>query len=80
MPTELAIRRSRKGNLWGTAALEDLSGRIELVVFAQTLESFQALMKSGAVAVVKGRIRCEAGAPPKVLVGRIEALNANPAH
>jgi DNA polymerase III subunit alpha len=71
---DLTVRRSRKGNAWGTATLEDLHGRIDLIVFADALEPFQGLMKTGAVAVVKGRIRREIGATPKVLVAGIQAL------
>jgi DNA polymerase-3 subunit alpha len=71
---DLTVRRSRKGNAWGTGALEDLHGRIDLVVFADALELFQDLAKSGAVAVVKGRVQREAGTLPKVLVSGIKAL------
>jgi DNA polymerase III alpha subunit len=77
MLNELTVRRSRKGNAWGTGTLEDLSGRIDLVVFADTLEPFQELAKSGAVAIVNGRVRREVGTRPKVLVGGIDALPRN---
>jgi DNA polymerase-3 subunit alpha len=35
---DLTVRRSRKGNAWATATLEDLHGRIDLIVFADALE------------------------------------------
>ena len=71
---DLTVRRSRKGNSWGTGTLEDLHGRNDLIVFADALEPFQGLVKSGAVAVVKGRVRREVGARPKVLVAGIGPL------
>jgi DNA polymerase-3 subunit alpha len=74
MVNDLTVRRSRRGNAWGNGTLEDLHGRIDLIVFADSLEPFQELMKTGAVAVVKGRVRREVGARPKVLVAGIEAL------
>jgi DNA polymerase-3 subunit alpha len=80
MLSELTIRKSRKGNRWGTGALEDLFGRVELVVFAEAMQAFQALQKSGAVAAIKGRVRCEASPRPRVLVGGIVALNESRVH
>jgi DNA polymerase-3 subunit alpha len=77
MLNELTVRRSRKGNAWGTGTLEDLSGRIDLVVFVDALEPFQELAKSGAVAIVNGRVRREVGTRPKVLLAGIEALPRN---
>ncbi len=74
--TGLRVRPSRKGELWASGYLEDLRGSVELLVFPQTLQRFQPVLKADAVLLVKGRVRHEEHAPPKVVVSEAKALDA----
>jgi DNA polymerase III subunit alpha len=73
--TDLRVKPSKKGDLWAAAVLEDLRGTSELLVFPQTLQQVQPLLKKEAVLLIKGRIRRdEATAKPKVIVSEVHPL------
>ncbi len=73
--TDLRVKPSKKGDLWAAAVLEDLRGSSELLVFPQTLQQVQPLLKKEAVLLIKGRIRRdEASAKPKVIVSEVHPL------
>jgi DNA polymerase III subunit alpha len=72
--TGLRVRPSKKGDLWAAAVLEDLRGTVELLVFPQTLQQVQPLLKLEAALLVKGRIRKEESARPKVIVSEVSPL------
>ena len=73
--TSVRVRPSKKGDLWAAAVLEDLRGAAELLVFPQTLQKVQPLLKPDAVLLVKGRVRRdEASARPKVIVSEVQPL------
>ncbi|MGH9326362.1 MAG: DNA polymerase III subunit alpha [Terriglobia bacterium] len=74
--TMVRIRPSRKGDLWASATLEDLRGTIELLVFPQTLQQFQSLLKPDAVVLVRGRLRQEEGAQPKIVVNEVQPIES----
>ncbi len=72
--TALRVRPSRKGDLWASGSLEDLRGSVELLVFPQTLQQFQAVLKPDAPLLVKGRVRHEENARPKIVVSEVRPL------
>ncbi|HEV3275185.1 MAG TPA: DNA polymerase III subunit alpha [Terriglobia bacterium] len=77
--TDLRVKPSKKGDLWAAAVLEDLRGTSELLVFPQTLQQVQPLLKKEAVLLIKGRIRRdEASAKPKVIVSEVYSLEKAP--
>jgi DNA polymerase-3 subunit alpha len=76
--TGLKIRPSKKGDLWAAGSLEDLKGSVELLVFPQALEQLKNVLKPEAALVIKGRIRQEEGAAPKVVVSDARALESAP--
>ncbi len=72
--TGLRVRPSRKGDLWAAATLEDLRGSVDLLVFPQTLQQVQGVLKPDAVLLIKGRVRHEENAPTKVVVSEARPL------
>ncbi|HET7215753.1 MAG TPA: DNA polymerase III subunit alpha, partial [Terriglobia bacterium] len=74
--TNLRIRPSKKGKLWGAATLEDLRGAVDLLVFPQTLEKIQSVLKPDAALLIKGNVRHDENARAKVVVSEAKTLEA----
>ena len=74
--TGLRIRPSRKGDLWAAANLEDMRGTVELLVFPKALEELKGVLKPDAALLIKGRVRHEENARPKVVVNEARPLEA----
>jgi DNA polymerase III subunit alpha len=74
--TGLRIRPSRKGDLWAAANLEDLRGSAELLVFPKALEELKGVLKPDAVLLIKGRVRHEENARPKVVVNEARPIES----
>ena len=72
--TSLRVKPSKKGDLWAAGVLEDLRGTAELLVFPQTLQQVQPLLKVDTALVVKGRVRKDENARPKVVVSEVQPL------
>jgi DNA polymerase-3 subunit alpha len=62
--------------LWAAATLEDLRGSVDLLVFPQTLQQLQGVLKPDAALLIKGRVRHEESAPTKVVVSEARPLEA----
>ncbi|HET7101093.1 MAG TPA: OB-fold nucleic acid binding domain-containing protein, partial [Terriglobia bacterium] len=73
--TNLRIRPSKKGKLWGAATLEDLRGTVDLLVFPQTLEKIQSVLKPDAALLIKGKVRHDENARGKVVVSEAQPLD-----
>jgi DNA polymerase-3 subunit alpha len=54
--TEFVEARSKKGEPYAKAVLDDFFGSVSLLVFARPLQQFRAQLKSSTVLVVKGRV------------------------
>jgi DNA polymerase-3 subunit alpha len=74
--TNLRVRPSKKGDLWAAAHLEDLRGSVELLVFPQAYQQLQGVLKPEAALLIKGRIRAEENARPKVVVSEAQSLES----
>jgi len=74
--TGLRVRPSRKGDLWASGVLEDMRGSAELLIFPQALQQFRNVLKPDAALLVKGRVRQEENARPKVVVSEAVPLDA----
>ena len=74
--TSLRVRPSKKGDLWASGVLEDLRGTAELLVFPQALQQLQGVLKPDTALVIKGRVRHEENAPPRVVVSEARPLDA----
>ncbi len=51
--------RSRKGDRWAIAGLEDLSGVVDLLIFPEAFRRLESCFHTDAVLLVKGRLRAE---------------------
>src|SRR5437867_65394 len=74
--TSLRVRPRKKGDLWASGVLEDLRGTAELLVFPQALQQLQGVLKPETALVIKGRVRHEENAPPRVVVSEARPLDA----
>jgi DNA polymerase-3 subunit alpha len=72
----LRVRPSKKGDLWASANLEDMRGTVELLVFPQAYQQFQSVLKPDGALLIKGRVRHEENARPKVVVSEAKALES----
>ncbi|MGL4745397.1 MAG: DNA polymerase III subunit alpha, partial [Dermatophilaceae bacterium] len=54
--TGLAIKRTKKGDLWAIATVEDLAGSIECLFFPSTYMTVSSMLQQDRLAVVRGRI------------------------
>jgi DNA polymerase III subunit alpha len=74
--TNLRVLKSKKGDFYAQAALEDLSGSIEMLVFPEAFRKLGEKIKSFAEVpvLVRGGVRIEEGANPKLTVNDISSL------
>jgi DNA polymerase-3 subunit alpha len=59
MVMNLRPMRSRKGDRWGIATLQDMSGGMEALVFPEAFGRLEAVLKSGAPLLMRGRVNVE---------------------
>jgi DNA polymerase-3 subunit alpha len=71
----LRVSKSRKGDLWAQAALEDMSGKVELLVFPDSYRKLAERVKLEVPVLIRGGVRIEEGANPKVTANEIIPLD-----
>ncbi len=54
--TGLQIKRTKKGDLWAIATVEDLDGAIECLFFPSSYQTYATMLGTDVVCVVKGRV------------------------
>ncbi|MDV3221701.1 OB-fold nucleic acid binding domain-containing protein, partial [Intrasporangium sp.] len=54
--TGLQLKRTKKGDLWAIATVEDLDGAIECLFFPSAYQTFSTMLAQDTVCAVKGRI------------------------
>ncbi len=59
--SELRKRKSKRGEWWATLQLEDLEGRVEVLVFPKAYAACEALLEKDRAVVVTGRLENEEG-------------------
>src|SRR5438067_1296904 len=72
--TNLRVLKSKKGDFYAQAALEDLSGSIEMLVFPEAYRKLQDKVKMEVPVLVRAGVRIEEGANPKLTVSDILSL------
>jgi DNA polymerase-3 subunit alpha len=75
MLSAIARKRNREGRRWAVATLEDLEGKVDLLIFANQYEALETMLTEDQAVLVRGGIRSEEGAPPKVSVSEIVPLD-----
>src|SRR6202045_1384237 len=71
----LRVAKSRRGELWAQASLEDMSGKVELLVFPEAYRKLAEKMKLEVPVLIRGGGRIEQGANPKVTANDIIPLD-----
>ena len=71
----LRVAKSRRGELWAQAALEDMSGKVELLVFPEAYRKLAEKVKLEVPVLIRGGVRIEEGANPKVTANEIVPLD-----
>jgi DNA polymerase-3 subunit alpha len=72
--TGLKVAKSKRGEMYAQAALEDTVGKIELIAFASAYEKLAEKLKIDVPVLVRGVLRGEEDAAPKLAVSNIIAL------
>ena len=72
--TNLRVLKSKKGDFYAQAALEDLAGSIEMLVFPDAYRKLQDKVKIDVPVLIRGGVRIEEGANPKLTVNDITPL------
>jgi DNA polymerase-3 subunit alpha len=68
------VLKSKKGDLYAQATLEDLTGACDLLVFPEAYKRVADRLKLEVPVLIRGGVRIEEGANPKITVGEITAL------
>ena len=68
-------KSKRSGELWAQASLEDMHGKIELLVFPEAYRKLAEKVKLEVPVLVRGGVRIEEGANPKLTANDIIALD-----
>jgi DNA polymerase-3 subunit alpha len=71
----LRVQKSRRDQrLYAQAALEDATGKIDLICFARDYESSAAALKIEAPVLLRGQLMGDEEAAPKLAVSQVQAL------
>jgi DNA polymerase-3 subunit alpha len=68
-------KSKRSGELWAQASLEDMYGKVELLVFPEAYKKLAEKVKLEVPVLVRGGVRIEEGASPKVTANDIIPLD-----
>jgi DNA polymerase-3 subunit alpha len=66
--TTIQKRRNKEGKVWAAMQLEDLSGAIDAVLFANGYERLAEHLVEDKAVLLKGLVLPEEGAPPKISI------------
>ena len=67
-------KSKRSGELYAQAALEDASGKIELICFPKDYERLAQQLRIEVPVLIRGQLRADEDAAPKLCVSAIQAL------
>ncbi len=68
-------KSKRSGDLYAQAGLEDATGKMDLICFPRDYERLADALKIEAPVVVRGQLRAEEDAAPKLALSSIQALD-----
>jgi DNA polymerase-3 subunit alpha len=66
--------KSKKGEMYAQGVLEDMVGSVDLLVFPEAYRRLQEKMNMEVPVLIRGAVRVEEGANPKLLVSEITPL------
>jgi DNA polymerase-3 subunit alpha len=68
------VLKSKRGELYANVTLEDMEGRIEAMIFPEAFRRLGEKVKLEVPVLVKGSVRVEEGAAPKLAISEITPL------
>ncbi len=74
MITNLRVLKSKRGDFYAQGTLEDMEGAIEMIVFPEAYRRLQEKVKLEVPVLIRGGLRVEEGANPKLTVNDIQSL------
>ncbi len=72
--TNLRVQKSKKGEFYANATLEDMEGSVDMLVFPEAYKKLGERVKLEVPVLVKAGVRIEEGANPKLTVADIQPL------
>ncbi|HKF23841.1 MAG TPA: DNA polymerase III subunit alpha [Candidatus Angelobacter sp.] len=72
--SSLRVLKSRKGDLYAQATLEDMTGSVDAIVFPEAYKRLQAILRQEIPMLVRCSIRVEEGANPKIAISQLTPL------
>jgi DNA polymerase-3 subunit alpha len=72
--TNLHVLKSKRGDFYAQGALEDMVGSVEMLVFPEAYRKLQEKVKLEVPVLIRGGVRIEEGANPKLTVNDISPL------
>jgi len=72
--TNLRVLKSKKGDFYAQANLEDMAGSVDMLVFPEAYRKLSEKVKWEIPVLIKGGVRIEEGANPKLTVNDIYSL------
>ena len=72
--TNLRVLKSKRGDFYAQGALEDMAGTVEMLVFPEAYRKLQEKVKLEVPVLIRGGVRIEEGANPKLTVNEILPL------
>src|SRR5690349_14199884 len=72
--TNLRVLKSKRGDFYAQGALEDMAGSLEMLVFPEAYRKLQERVKLEVPVLIRGGVRIEEGANPRLTVNDINPL------
>jgi DNA polymerase-3 subunit alpha len=72
--TSIRVLKSKRGDFYAQGTLEDMSGSLEMLVFPEAYRKLQDKVKLEVPVLIRGGVRIEEGANPKLTVNEIQPL------
>ncbi len=72
--TNVRVLKSKRGDFYAQGSLEDMAGSVDMLVFPEAFKRLQDKVKLEVPVLVKGGVRIEEGANPKLTVNDIIPL------
>ncbi|MGE5205972.1 MAG: DNA polymerase III subunit alpha [Chlamydiota bacterium] len=69
------VMKSRKGDLYANAVLEDMTGTVEAIVFPEAYKRLQNILKQEIPMLVRASVRVEEGSNPKIAISQLTPLD-----
>ncbi len=68
------VMKSKKGDLYANAVMEDMTGTVEAIVFPEAYKRLQAILKQEIPMLVRCGVRVEEGSNPKITLSQLTPL------